>query len=246
MKVSRHWAMPSADTFSIPPILGFVQSYLVGARVSIDPFARNSRLATHRNDLNPETAAEHHLDAEVFLKQMGQQGIRCDLGILDMPYSPRQISECYQAAGLSVGMSETQNAALYARTKAALLGVLTAEAIVLSFGWNSAGMGKKHGFEIIEIMLVCHGGAHNDTICLAEQRIQPEDNAINQSDTVAGMIRNEVDPLEARCKLLEQTLTNAVACLEWCSELMLMEHDKPDTAADIDSDIADYKKVLKP
>jgi hypothetical protein len=43
---------------------------------------------------------------------------------------------------------------------------------VLSFGWNSAGMGKKYGFEQIEIMLVCHGAAHNDTICLAERRRQ--------------------------------------------------------------------------
>jgi hypothetical protein len=31
-------------------------------------------------------------------------------------------------------------------------------------------MGKKHGFEIIEVMLVAHGGAHNDTICMAERK----------------------------------------------------------------------------
>ena len=47
-----------------------------------------------------------------------------------------------------------------------------AGAIVLSFGWNSAGMGKWSGFEQIELLLVCHGGAHNDTICLAERRQQ--------------------------------------------------------------------------
>lgn len=31
-------------------------------------------------------------------------------------------------------------------------------------------VGKKHGFEQIEILLVCHGAAHNDTICVAERR----------------------------------------------------------------------------
>jgi hypothetical protein len=46
-------------------------------------------------------------------------------------------------------------------------------AVIRSSGWNSAGMGQKHGFEQIEIMLCCHGGAHNDTICLAERR-RPE------------------------------------------------------------------------
>jgi hypothetical protein len=33
--------------------------------------------------------------------------------------------------------------------------------ICISFGWNSTGLGKKRGFEIIEILL----GLHNDTIC---------------------------------------------------------------------------------
>lgn len=86
------------------------------------------------------------------------------------PYSNRQISECYKSIGLEVGTKETQNAALYSRVRTAALPILTEEAVVLSFGWNSVGMGKKHGFEIIEMLLVCHGGAHNDTICLAEKR----------------------------------------------------------------------------
>jgi hypothetical protein len=38
---------------------------------------------------------------------------------------------------------------------------------VLSFGWNTVGMGTDWTIE--EIMLVCHGGDHNDTICLAER-----------------------------------------------------------------------------
>ena len=32
--------------------------------------------------------------------------------------------------------------------------------IVLSFGWNSVGMGLNRGYELIEILLCCHGGAH--------------------------------------------------------------------------------------
>jgi hypothetical protein len=33
-------------------------------------------------------------------------------------------------------------------------------------------MGRARGFEILELMLVAHGGAHNDTICVAEQRVE--------------------------------------------------------------------------
>jgi hypothetical protein len=172
VKFRREWAMPSADTFSVPVIGEMVKRYLANAKISCDPFARNNRWATHTNDLNPKTEAEHHMDAEEFMAMLAGKGVKCDLAIFDPPYSPRQISECYKEAGITVGMKETQNAALYARMKAALLPILTPDAIVLSFGWNSAGMGKKHGFEQIEILLCCHGAEHNDTICLAEQRAQ--------------------------------------------------------------------------
>lgn len=31
-------------------------------------------------------------------------------------------------------------------------------------------MGKKRGYTIEEILLVCHGPGHNDTICMAESK----------------------------------------------------------------------------
>lgn len=168
---SRVWAMPNSETFSVPPIGEFVQKYLARAKVSVDPFARDKRWTTFTNDINPNTAAEHHMDAVAFIEKLIQGGIQCDLLILDMPYSPRQISECYRELGLKCAMRETQSSVLYMEVRDVAVKLLTADAIVLSFGWNSVGMGKKHGFEIEEIMLCCHGGAHNDTICLAERRI---------------------------------------------------------------------------
>lgn len=138
--------------------------------MSVDPFARNKQWATLTNDINPATAAQYHMDAEDFLKKLAADGWvgRVDLGIFDPPYSPRQIAECYREFGKDVTMTDTQNAVLYARCKAALLPLLTPDAVVLTFGWNSAGMGP--GFERIEVLLVSHGAAHNDTICVAERR----------------------------------------------------------------------------
>src|SRR6185295_15030102 len=76
MKFSREFAMPSANTFTVAPIRAFVMRHLKG--ISIDPFARNSRLATHTNDLNPKTAALYHLDALAFLALMKLQGVQAD------------------------------------------------------------------------------------------------------------------------------------------------------------------------
>lgn len=171
MKFLRTWAMPNSDTFSVLSIGEMVKRYFATAKVSCDPFARNKRWATHTNDLNPTTEAEHHMDAEKFLLMLAGRGVKADLIIFDPPYSPRQISECYKSVGLEVGMKETQSALLYQRVRDAIMTVATEGAIVLSFGWNSVGMGKRHSFEQIEIMLCCHGGAHNDTICLAERRL---------------------------------------------------------------------------
>lgn len=80
------------------------------------------------------------------------------------------MSECYKSVGREVGMKDTQNGLLYKRIRDSIMSVLTPNAVVLSFGWNSAGMGEKRGFEQVELMLVAHGGGHNDTICLAERK----------------------------------------------------------------------------
>lgn len=42
--------------------------------------------------------------------------------------------------------------------------------ICLSFGWNTNGVGKKREFEIIEILVVAHGGSKNDTLCTVEKK----------------------------------------------------------------------------
>lgn len=172
---SRAFSMPNADTFSMPPVEAFVRRYLAASKASVDPFARNKRWATVTNDLAPDTAAEYHMDAEAFLQEMARQGRTFDLALFDPPYSPRQISECYKGIGREVGMKETQNAALYRRVREALTPVLTPDATVLSFGWNSNGMGKGRGWEIVETLLVAHGGGHNDTICIAERRVVRRD-----------------------------------------------------------------------
>ncbi len=170
IKFSRKWAMPSGSTFLIKPIGEFVAEYLSKSVRSIDPFARDFAGADITNDLNPDTLAEYHQSAEGFLASF-VGGEPFDLIIFDPPYSPRQISECYENIGRTVTTEDTQNAALYKRCRSLIDKIIAPGGKVLSFGWNSAGMGKERGYEILEIMLVNHGGAHNDTICMAEKKL---------------------------------------------------------------------------
>lgn len=166
--------MPSGDTFSIGPIATLLAGYLNPIRaaggVIVDPFARNSRLATHTNDLNPATDAQHHIDAADYCRMLLTDGVVADAVLFDPPYSPRQISECYESFGRKATTQDTQNAALYARVREPLVALLRPGGIGLSFGWNSTGLGK--ALPTIEIMLVAHGGAHNDTICVVQRKDQ--------------------------------------------------------------------------
>lgn len=170
IQFTRCFAMPNAETFSIRPIGEFVKRYLAEAKVSVDPFARNRDWTTYTNDINPNTSAQSHDDAECFLVALAGRGIAVDLALFDPPYSPRQVSEHYKAAGREVTGEDTQNGRLYRRVRNAIDKLVIPGGIVLSFGWQSVGMGIGRGYELIETMLVAHGGGHNDTICIAERK----------------------------------------------------------------------------
>jgi len=43
--------------------------------------------------------------------------------------------------------------------------------IAVCCGWNSLGFGLTRGYEMLEILLVTHGGAHNDTIVTVERKV---------------------------------------------------------------------------
>lgn len=166
--ISRAWAMPNSNTFSVKPIGEFVARYVKESNSSIDPFARDRNDATVTNDLNTKTGAQYHMDANDFLRMFDADSF--DLGIFDPPYSPRQLSECYEQVGRKATMQDTQSKS-WSDWKNSMAPLITKGGYVLSFGWNSVGMGKGRGFELVEILMVCHGGMHNDTICLAERKL---------------------------------------------------------------------------
>ena len=174
MRLSRKWAMPSHETFTIPPIAAFVERYLQEATISIDPFARDFTRATYTNDLNPDTLAEYHMDALEFLQLLKDQSVRADLVIFDPPYSLRQVKECYGGIGRSFSKEDAQLAGHWAPLKNIANDLLKIGGAFLHFGWHTNGMGKIRAYKIEEILLVSHGRCHNDTICSAERKHQEQ------------------------------------------------------------------------
>ena len=170
MKINRIWAMPSMHTFTIQPIRELVYKYCPDGKGWIDPFSGENSPAEITNDLNPAKSAKFHLHAFDFITQLEGQYNGC---LFDPPYSLRQVKECYKEIGIpDLTQHETNYFPGY--IKDAIAPKIKTGGIVICFGWDSTGFGKNRGFEFLEILLVCHGGHHADTIITVERKFKYE------------------------------------------------------------------------
>jgi hypothetical protein len=143
MKIERVWAMPSHKTFSIKPIANLLKEELEGNFIDPFPFPFDK-------------------DALTYLKSIPTDSITSLA--FDPPYSPRQLKEMYSNAG----MAYDTKCSYWSELKDEIARITKSGGKVISFGWNSMGIGKNRGFAIIRVLLVPHGGNHNDTICTVE------------------------------------------------------------------------------
>lgn len=167
MIIERFWSMPNGDTFSMKPIMKILREEMNSSEWA-DPFARNSKFAKYTNDINPNTLAEYNMDALDFLKTFKTNSL--DGLLFDPPYSLRQIKEIYDGIGIS--LTSHQSKYFFSDVKNEIQRIVKPGGKVLSFGWSSNGIGKKRGFKIQRIILIAHGGNHNDTIITIETNNQ--------------------------------------------------------------------------
>lgn len=173
----RKWSMPSKNTFAIKPIRELIQDELIRG-IILDPFANNQsiknimNLEIHNyisNDLDTQYDTDYNMDALEFLQMFDDNSV--DMILYDPPYSVRQVSEVYRKLDRVVNMETTQSS-YWTKQKKEIARIVKKGGKVISFGWNSGGIGKTNGFEIKKILLVPHGGIHNDTICTVEIKVQ--------------------------------------------------------------------------
>lgn len=158
MRISRVWAMPNKRTFQIKPIAQLISKYKNNG-IWIDPFSFPFKK-----------------DAIEYMNEFKEDSI--DGILFDPPYSPRQLKECYDSLGQSLTSLDTSNHT-WKIWKDKVAEIIKPGGIAICFGWNSGGLGKNRGFKFIEILLVCHGGNHNDTIVTVENKLRsPRKNEI--------------------------------------------------------------------
>ena len=148
MIIERYWAMPSHQTFTIKPFKELIEKEL-GSEY-IDPFPYPFKQDAIEYLKTIEDNSENYL-------------------VFDPPYSQRQLREMYDNNGLS--LDNPMNNSYWANCRKEISRIIKKNGKVISFGWNSNGIGKKYGFEITKVVLVAHGSQHNDTIATVEVKI---------------------------------------------------------------------------
>lgn len=170
--ISRAWAMPNGNTFSIKPIKEFIEEdvfHYQGHGVIVDPFANSSKIGTITNDLNPEFKTTFCMDALKFLEKLEDES--ADLVLYDPPYSITQAASLYKSYGKEKLEVNVANMRYWKLCKDNIARILKKGGVCLSFGWNTNGLGKNRGFEMTEILIVAHGGSKNDTLCCREYKL---------------------------------------------------------------------------
>jgi len=145
--IQRTWTMPNCKTFKIPYIKQILKDELND--VFLDPFPFPFKT-----------------DALKLLKNTKTNSI--NKIVFDPPYSQRQLKEMYK----NIGFSYDMNNSYWAKCKDEIARITKINGKVLSFGWNSNGIGKTRGFEIKKIWLIAHGSMHNDTIITLEIKVK--------------------------------------------------------------------------
>lgn len=146
-------------TFKVGPIKQWVEKECEGRTLNL--FAGKTKLGVDeiRNDLDPDSLADYHLDALAFVRIW--QGDGFDTVLLDPPYSYRKSMEMYKG----------RKASPFRQLKDEMLKIVNRGGKVITFGYHSTVMGKGRGFAVEKIALFSHGGAIHDTIASVERRI---------------------------------------------------------------------------
>jgi len=104
------------------------------------------------------------MDALDFLKSIDNESL--DGVLFDPPYSADQCLRKYTPKFKgTAGRAE-----YWAQCKDEIMRIIKPGGKSISFCWDSVGIGKNRGFTINEILMICHGACHNDTIITVETK----------------------------------------------------------------------------
>jgi len=141
---------PKRYTFEQPKLKKWVEKWCIGKTLNLFAGKVLLDIDEYRVDIDKNCSADYYGDAYEFLLNTN---IKFDTIILDPPYNIRKAREKYEGRWIGK-LTKIKNIIKIKR--------------VISLGYDTVGMSKSRGYIKKAICVVCHGGDHNDTLCLVE------------------------------------------------------------------------------
>ena len=153
---------PRKYTFENPKIRKWVEYQCEGTVLNL--FAGPTKLSVDevRVDQDEKMPVDYHMDCREFVEYATSQKIKFDTVIMDPPYTHRKSKEMYD--GKMVGQ--------FPRLKNELINILSRDAKIITFGYDTVGMSASRGFKKEGVAVICHGGDSKDTLCVIERKIK--------------------------------------------------------------------------
>lgn len=167
MKFTYLMQPPRRYTFEQPKVKQWVESIVYGRVLNL--FAGKTLLDCDeiRVDIDKNMPADYHMEAYEFISIINV--LKFDCIILDPPYNLRKSREKY--GGRYIGS--------FTKIKNKVISFLKGGGLIITFGYDTVGMGKGRGFNKEHILVICHSGDHNDTLAVVE-RYNQEGLFVNQ------------------------------------------------------------------
>jgi len=129
-----------------------------------DPFSRNCNWATHTNDIDPNTKADSHMDALLWLESLDSEFF--DYVLFDPPFSPSQAEVKYEVGHINVYADPSYVSKCFKE----ITRILKSGGYVLKLGYNSSRHSKL--LDLKKGWIVNFGASRNDVIMTLWQKGQ--------------------------------------------------------------------------
>lgn len=158
---------PKSYTFEMPKLRKWQEQLAKGKVLNL--FAGKVKLNCNevRVDIDLNAPADYHMDAYDFVKQW--RGKPFDTVILDPPYNLRKAMEKYDGRFIH----------RFTRLKNALPSIMRVGGIVITYGYDTTGMGVRRGFVKEGVGMINHSGAHKDTLIVIERYLGTPELAVS-------------------------------------------------------------------
>ena len=175
MTINRIECIKKSNIFETDEAQKIINANKVG--VTVDLYAGANNIADITNDYDKSFQTKYHMEAIQFLKTLGDNS--CDTVICDPPTDAsngKYWKDKLNLPKITYNVNGKEKVIYYTRAdywsvlKKEISRVVKIGGVVIYSGCTSSGVGKKLGFEMKEVNIMCHGGWTPDTYITVETK----------------------------------------------------------------------------